>query len=82
MEQKTTFTPVEAWDNFWLWLRGQPKWQEISRAEKNELYKAHRARTTGRPYNLGWERIKSLLDKHAPGRYEFREVVILHDEPK
>jgi hypothetical protein len=82
MEHEKTLTPVEAWDNFWLWLRGQPKWQDLTREEKNELYKASRARKIGKPYNLGPARIRHLLDKHAPGRYEFREVVIVHEDPK
>jgi hypothetical protein len=42
--------------------------------QRQYLYKAVKAAREG---NLGAARIKSLLTKYAPERYEFRETVIL-----
>lgn len=77
MEQR--LTPEQAWENFFAWIKEQPRWGELSRAEKNELYKADRAHRTGKPYRLGVVWTKTLLGKYAPGRYEFKDVVIVHE---
>lgn len=71
-------TPIEAWADFWKWMR-QPEqaaeWAGLTRAEKQYLYKAEIHAKAGR---LGFERIHALLTKYAPARYEFRTAVILH----
>ena len=71
-------TPEQAWINFWEWIR-QPEqaktWQTVSRKRKQYLYKAEIDRKVGK---LGYVRIKNILKENAPGRYEFREQVILN----
>lgn len=70
-------TPLEAWGTFWPWIRSQPEWAQLSRQQRQYLYKAVKAAREG---NLGAARIKSLLTKYAPERYEFRETVILKQQ--
>lgn len=71
-------TRVEAWDDFWAWIR-QPEqaalWSGISRPEKNYLFKADWHARAGK---LGWERTHTILSSYAPERYEFRAVVVVH----
>ena len=73
-----TFTPMEAFKHF------LENWQgAIPKDVQNAKYVME-----GRPVkrgnrmvylNLGTKRIKRLLDKYAPGKYEFREVVVFHE---
>lgn len=51
---------------------------DVTRAEKNEIRQAKRDQALGR---LGDRRIRRLLEKYGRGRYEIREVVIVHDNP-
>lgn len=78
MEKQLTY--LEAWADFWQWIR-QPeqrtRWQEISRQEKQYLYKADIAY---RADGLGYERTKNILTEYAPDRYDFREAVILKED--
>ena len=67
-------TTIEAWEHFWGEIKTSPEWPEIPREEKQYLYKAAKAAREGR---LGERRIISLLNRYAPGRYEFRQVVVL-----
>jgi hypothetical protein len=70
-----TLTPLEAWDNFVEHvIPTLPK--PIPREIQHARY-SREGRGTYKP--LGKDRIKRLLEKYAPGRYEFREVVILHE---
>lgn len=69
-------THIDAWKDFFAWIKTQAEWREISRRDKQYIYKAKKAAKDG---VLGNEWIENLLTKHAPGRYEFRSVVILHD---
>lgn len=73
-----TFTPMNAFKHF------LDNWQgSIPKDVQNAKYAME-----GRPIvrngkrvvvALGPKRIKSLLDKYAPGKYEFKEVVIFHE---
>jgi hypothetical protein len=65
-----------AWPDFWQWIRTQPKWAELGRQQKHYLYTAEYAFRAGK---LGNERVKRLLGLYAPDRYEFRDVVIIHE---
>ena len=71
-------TPIEAWADFWKWIRlpeQAAEWAGLTRAEKQYLYKANIHAGVG---VLGERRIRALLTKYAPARYEFRTAVILH----
>lgn len=74
---ETLITATEAWADFWAWIRLQESWSNIPRRNKQYLYKAEKAHREDR---LGSRRIERILTQYAPGRYEFREVVILHNE--
>lgn len=65
-----------AWPDFWLWIKQQPKWAELGRQQKHYLYTAEYAFRAGK---LGNERVKRLLGLYASDRYEFRDVVIVHE---
>lgn len=66
-----------AWVDFFDWVRQSESWAGLSRAEKQYLYKAEKARRDG---GLGYDRIKRLLTTHAPDRYRFEERVIIIEE--
>jgi hypothetical protein len=71
-------TPLEAWADFWKWIRlpdNSAVWAGLSRAQKQYLYKANIHAGGG---VLGEKRIRALLERYAPERYEFRTSVILH----
>ena len=65
-----------AWPDFWQWIRTQPKWAGLGRQQKHYLYTAEYAFRAGK---LGNERVKRLLGLYASDRYEFRDVVIIHE---
>lgn len=67
-------TPEEAFYDFWNWFKSSEGWSELSRAEKHYIYVAKYAYDKGK---LGYTRVKNILEKHAPDRYEFRRIVIL-----
>ena len=75
-------TPAEAWADFWKWIKQQPQWKEISRNEKQALYKANRASEGRDIHQLGIRRIERILNQYAKGRYEFihHTTVTLHEK--
>lgn len=77
-------TPAEAWADFWTWIRQQPQWNTkaggISRNEKQALYKANRAATTGNPHPLGVRRIERILKEYAPDRYKRVEGFLILEQ--
>lgn len=72
-------THKEAWADFCQWLDSRKAAGDIARIPK-DVQEAKYADGGLRPHRLGEKRIKSLLRKYAPGRYEFRESVILHEQ--
>ena len=64
------FTPTDAFRHFLNNYKGEMN---------SELYEAKYTLEGRRGYSLGPRRIKRLLDKYAPGKYEFRETVIFHE---
>lgn len=70
-------THLEAWADFWKWIKEQPGWADIERGEKQYLYKTEKA---ARDSELGYIRVKNILTTYAPDRYAFREAVILKDD--
>ena len=64
------FTPLQAFLHFLENYTGQMN---------PELYEAKYTAQGLRKHPIGAKRIKRLLDKYAPGKYEFREVVIFHE---
>lgn len=82
MNEAKQLLPMEAWKDFWDTVR--PILEEVP----NEL---HVAQTTwrgnarhknGSVKTLGAARVKRLLDKYAPGRYQFhqKEWVIKNEQ--
>ena len=62
------------WD-FYAYISQPHIWQTISKEERAALYQAkHTAKgkvqRRNKPVQIGVERLKSLMDKYAPGRYE------------
>lgn len=66
----------QAWPDFWAWVKTQPTWNTLERKEKQYLGKADIDHRAGR---LGPQRTKNLLQRYAPDRYEFAEIVIIHE---
>ena len=77
MEQKIIFTPLEAWHDFYKWVRQQPDWAGMERKERLRIYEANAAAKGQRAGALGYGRIRDILSRYAPGRYKFVETVIL-----
>lgn len=69
---------MEAWKDFYEWMQKRKDSGEIIAIPK-DVQEAKYAYTGERRYGLGEKRIKSLLAKYAPERYEFRESVIIHE---
>lgn len=65
-------TYLEAYDDFRKWIPTQPAWQTLTKGEKQYIAKADQARRLKR---LGVDRIKSMLTKYAPDRYDFMVTV-------
>lgn len=75
MEKQITIR--EAWADFYEWGKRQPFWKDLTKQELRRMYDAQADYKGSRGQGLGHDRIKSILTKYAPGRYEFRETVIL-----
>ena len=65
------FTPLEAWDDFYQ------NFERVGRTP-NEISVAEHTRrgrniVNGKPKTLGAKRIRRLLDKYAPGKYQYHE---------
>lgn len=71
-------THVEAWDDFWTWVRKQPHWKDIPRTGKygkQYMYKTDKSR---HEEGVGIDRVSAILSLHAKGRYNL--VIILNGE--
>lgn len=75
---ENTLTHKEAWADFCRWMESRRDAGEISAIPK-DVQEAKYAEDGRRRHGLGDKRIKNLLTKYAPDRYEFRETVILKD---
>ena len=71
-------THMEAWKDFYKWMESRRDAGEISKIPK-DVQEAKYAANGDRKHGLGEKRIKNLLARYAPDRYEFRETVILKD---
>lgn len=72
MEKHLSHT--DAFLDFLAWFKGSEGWKKLTRKEQRYIYTTYYALRDGR---LGYVRVKNLLTKHAPERYEFRTVVII-----
>jgi hypothetical protein len=72
-----TMAPHEAWEDFYAWMLERRTSGDIARVPK-DVQEAQYAHAGKRRHPLGDVRIRALLRKYAPERYEFRAVVILH----
>ena len=70
-------THLEAWKDFFGWIRTSDVWKGMDRKERQNVYKTEKAARDG---ILRSVRIERLLTKYAPDRYEFRSVVIVHEK--
>ncbi len=78
LRMEKTLTHMEAWEDFYLYMETQRDCGAISQIPK-DVQEAKYAAAGERPHRLGEKRIKNLLRKYAPDRYEFRESVILKE---
>lgn len=70
---------MEAWRHFYEWVRKQPVWKSMPHGERKRIYDAQADANGTRGKALGVRRIRRILEKHAPGKYEFQEVVVYHE---
>lgn len=70
-------SPLEAWADFYGWMKSRQQAGDIGHIPK-DVQEAHYANMGRRKHPLGERRIRALLTKYAPERYEFRTAVILH----
>ena len=71
---KTALTPLQAWDEFYSEYtkpEGDPFPNELIVAEATRRGKQ---KQKGKAKNLGAARIARLLEKYAPGKYQFHEA--------
>lgn len=71
---------LKAWTHFYDYIRQSPVWKDIPQNERKRIYDANADAKRQRKKGLGYERAKNILNKYAPGKYEFRETVIFHEE--
>lgn len=71
-------SPKEAFLDFLQWMQERKSAGIISAIPK-DVQEAKYANEGQRQYPLGEKRIKTLLGKYAPDRYEFRGIVILKE---
>lgn len=72
-------TPLDAWADFYEWVRRQPHWADVPRKEKLRVYEANAAYKGQRAHPLGYDRIKSILTQYGRGRYTFTEKVTINE---
>lgn len=74
-----TLSPQEAFSDFLQFAEqnGIRLGNDVAQAKRDN--KGGRLTAKGTPIKLGVARIKRLLERYCPGRYEFREVVVVHD---
>lgn len=71
MDTQQRLNPLEAWDDFYLNFKCEGNTpNEIVLAE----YTRRGKKISGKVKNLGERRIKRLLEKYAPGKYQFHEA--------
>lgn len=63
-------TPYQAWKDFYEWYHGSEKWRGLSEDNRQYLRKTHRDVAAE---NCGAQRIKTALERYAPGRYCFQQ---------
>lgn len=74
-------TPLEAFNDFLTWVHESGTWADLTTKERNRIITARRDRDGLRSgLGLGYARIRDILTKYAPDRYEFRESVILREK--
>jgi len=78
--KKKHLTPLEAWDDFYKNYK-ESKPSELYVAQKTYEGKAFQPKS-GKVKQLGPLRIRRLLDKYAPGQYEFHEGSPYFTKPK
>lgn len=66
--------PMEAWEDFYKWIRTRPEWRNLPAKERKAIYDAQSDYKGTRGKQLGAGRIRRLLNTYAPDRYEFRDV--------
>lgn len=72
-------THASAWVDFYNWMTDRLTRGEFMRIPA-DVQEAKYAFEGKRRYGLGEKRIKALLTKYAPDRYDFLEFVILKAE--
>jgi len=70
-------THLDAWANFWTWVNLSENWANIDRPGRDRIKKAHRRYLYKDPSDLGYEGVKTLLNKYGKGRYRFSEIITL-----
>lgn len=77
----------EAWEHFWANTYKTQTWRNMSNPERDEMRvanrtykgKVRRKRADGseRVVSLEAERMERLMNKHAPGKYKYREAAFI-----
>lgn len=75
---KKQLTPVEAFQDFLIWVKASGHWQVLTKQERNKVITARRD-MEGKRATLGEKRIKNILDKFAPGRYTWTVQVEINE---
>lgn len=76
---KRQLTHIEAWANFWSWVTVPENWATVDRTGRDRIKKAHKRYLFKKPADLGYEGVKTLLERYAPGRYTFSEIVTINE---
>lgn len=77
---KKQLTPVEAFQDFLIWVKASGKWDALTKENRNWIITARRDMEGKRgDAKLGDKRIKNILDKLAPGRYSWTVQVEINE---
>lgn len=78
MQKQITYK--EAWDDFFLWIKDQDIWKDREQMPRSVKQYIDRANRHSRAGHLGRERARGIIEKYAPGRYKFLDIVELNGE--
>lgn len=77
---KKYLSPVEAFQDFLIWIKSSGRWDALSKSDKNRIITARRDMEGKRgQVKLGDKRIKGILYTLAPGRYTWSVQVEINE---
>jgi len=78
---RSHITYIQAWNDFFKWVKKQPIWKDKEQMPRNVKQYIDRANRDSKSGHLGRDRARGIIEKYAPDRYKFLDIVELNGEP-